>query len=155
MQTKSNTILRSTFRLAGDAGHSRPGWTMSLQPHTASVSFPRHLLSSHLYYHIFSTFCVFRAVANGKLVVSRRIRKQAWNLVEHHHMKSSQGLCGKHFSHLGPVRNSTANSTTCTRMRLRLGIEFENFFPLCSYFACSCLKHTQKWPSFLSFYTRF
>lgn len=155
---KKGHQLRSTFRLAGAAGHPQSGWTSSLKPRTTSVSFPRHFVSSDLYYHIFSTFCVCRAVANGKLVTSKRVRNRACNLVEHHHIKSSQELCGKRFSHLGPVRNSAANSTTCRSMKLHLGTEFWNVFSLCSFFACSCLKYTwncSTWSNFLSFYVGF
>lgn len=154
---KKGHDLRSTFRSAGEAGHPQSGWTSSLQPCTTSVSFTRHFLSSSRYDHIFSAFCVFRTVLNGKLVTSKSIRNKACKLVEHHHIKSSQGLCGKCFSHLGPIRNSAANSTMCRGMKLRLGTGFENIFSLLSFFACSCLKYTwncSMWSNFLSFYIR-
>lgn len=158
MQSKKGHQLRSTFRLAGGDGHPHSGRTSPLQPCTTSVSFPRHVLSSVLYYHICSTFCVCRAVANGKLATSKRTRNKACNLVEHHHIKSSQELCGKRSSHLGPMRTSAANSTTCRSMKLLSGTEFRNVFPLHSFFACSCLKYVwncSMWSSFLSFYVGF
>lgn len=87
------------------------------------------LPKADLYYHIFSTSCVFRVRANEKLVTSKRIRNKACNLAECHYIMSSQGLSGKHFSHVMPVRNNIANSTTCRSTKLCLGMEFENFFP--------------------------
>lgn len=109
------------------------GWTSSSRMNqlpttpTSFCPFPQALClrrSVSLLKH----FCVIRAAANGELVSSKGNRNKACRLVEHHHTKCSQGLCGKCFSHLGFVRNSAANSTTCRSKKQHLGTEFENVF---------------------------
>lgn len=154
-QSKKKSNSEVIFMLAGEVGHPQAGWTSTLQPQTTSVHFPRHFVSrvSHLK-HV----CVLRAAANGELVGSKGNRNKACRLVEHHHTKRSQGPCGKCFSHLGSVRNTAANSTTCRSMKQHLETESENVFSVHSLFACCCCKYTwncSTWFNFFSFCTGF
>lgn len=139
-QFKKSSNSKSIFTLAGESWAS--SGRMNQLPTTPNnfCPLPQALCLQRSVSHL-GHFGVIRAVANGELVSSKGNRHKARRLPEHHHTKCSQGLCGKCFSHLGSVRNSATNSTTCRSMKQYLGTEFENVFPVHSFLACSCCKY--------------